>query len=87
MTTETPPNVRGNNKQDKVRKPKRSTLDRLQDSCKVASRKQARANKKLMDLRLRVAQAENEVRAAEQEVFAYESAIERLKDNDTPVVK
>ena len=87
MTTETPPNVRGNNKQDKPRKPKRSTLDRLQDSRKVALRKKARADKKLMDLRLRVSQAENEVSAAAQEVFAYESAIERLKDNGTPVVK
>ena len=77
MTTETPPNVRGNNKQDKVRKPKRTTQQRLEASLDVAKRKYDRAVAKVHDLEAKTKDANEAVRAAEQRgASPTESAIE-----------
>ena len=87
MTTETPPNVRGNNKQDKVRKPKRTTQQRLEASLDVAKRKYDRAVAKVHDLEAKTKEANEAAREALRDVQAYQEAISRLQDNDTPVVK
>ena len=87
MTTETPPNVRGNNKQDKVRKPKRTTQQRLEASLDVAKRKYDRAVAKVHDLETKTKEANQAAREALRDVQAYQEAISRLQDNDTPVVK
>ena len=87
MTTETPPNVRGNNKQDKVRKPKRTTQQRLEASLDVAMRKYKRTIDKVRDLEAKTEEAQAAKVEAFRDVQAYQDAIERLKDNDTPVVK
>ena len=87
MTTETPPNVRGNNKQDKVRKPKRTTQQRLEASLDVAKRKYDRAVAKVHDLEAKTKDANEAAREALRDVQAYQEAISRLQDNDAPVVK
>ena len=82
-----PTEYKGKKAEKKQRRPKRTTLDRLKASQEVAERKRGRATRKLIELKAKVVEAEREVDNAANEVIAFDSAIERLQENDAPVVE